>query len=286
MITYYIDMSKNAGLDKFASELAILPTILNDSLLDENHSMILTRIIKGVSSEKWRKACKKLNLSEWHAIPARGENSEWEEELELSQGKVIPVTPFREISGIITRSMFVSLLKRELKRITRTGGALSLISAVIINRDELAKNIGRENLNRIEALLASVLLSLLDSCDSIGFLRKGQFLCCLPGIGQLVSRNIAEQAQIKFVKELPSRLAKLAGNSGIGIECALGIVNILQGDNEEVKNLLKRASLALEMAIQRTPEHIYQESSAMQLENTTLVQSSEKQFLFFGSNRP
>lgn len=284
MIIYCTAMNKNERLDKLAQELETLDTLLEQPTEGDGESVILSRLLKGVSRETWLLASHKHRLKDWHAIPAIGEDEVWEDSLVLNNGDIVPVTPFREIHGLITRSMFTEVLKRELKRLARNGGALSLLSVGLADKDILERSYGSAVIGHLEALLASVFLSFMDLCDSAGILRKGQFLCCLFGMGQLAARSLAEKAQTEFTKKISSTMPELRLVAEAPVECAVGIVNIAQGENGNIKTIINRSSYALEMAQGRSGR-IFQESAASPLENPTLVQSSEKQFLFFGSSK-
>lgn len=279
-------MNKNASLDKLCHELTMLPGLLDETVLSEEQSVILARVVKGVSSEKLRQACQKSDMKYWHVIPARDEDADWEEPLRVSDDKFVPVTPFREINGVITAGMFSHVLARELARLSRNGGSFSLLSAAVLNPESLEEQYGQKLVSCLEALLASVMMDHLETCDTIGLLRKGQFLCSLPGLGQLAARNLAEKIQFDFIAQSRPIFMQSNGQGASPAECAIGIVNLLQGECPPVKSLIKRSSAALEIAQLRNGTHIHQESAVTPLENTTLVQSSEKQFLFFGSNAP
>lgn len=284
MIISCTAMNKNERLDQLARELESLDALLQQPLDGEGKSVILSRLLKGVSPETWLLTRRKNRLKDWHAIPANGMADSWEDGLVLSNGDEVPVTPFREIHGIITKHMFMEALGEELKRLSRNGGALSLLSVGLVGADHLEKAYGAATLGYLEALLASVFLSFMDLCDCMGIMRKGQFLCCLFGLGQLAARSLAEKAQTEFMKKISTTMPDFTPVSEVPVQCAVGIVNISQGEDGNAKTLINRSSIALEMAIGRVG-HIFQESAASPLDNATLVQSSEKQFLFFGSSK-
>lgn len=144
--------------------------------------------------------------------------------------------------------------------------------------------LGEGTAAKLESILGLTLLSLLDDCDSLGILRQGQFICSLPGIGQLAARNFAEKCRDAFEDAARPFFPTGGISAGQSAGCSIGIVNILQGENATAAVLLKRVKAALELALSRDVGHIYQETALTPLENTTLVQSSEKRFLFFGGD--
>lgn len=275
-------MSKNTSSENLAWELAALPRALESvKLAKTSQAVILARLVRGLSTESWQKACEGEPLSQWHAleVPAESENDEELEELQSAYKNGLPVSPFREVEGALTRSMFISLLQRELLRLSRTGGSLSLISASVVDRRSLVQKLGESSTCRLEALLGRTLLSRMDACDALGLIRKGNFVCSLPGLGQLAARNFAETAQAAF-----QDTGRTMFGEQENLTCAFGIVNILQGESCSPADLLKRARATLEVAQRKQSGHIHQEAAIAPFEGTTLVHSSEKRFLFFGGD--
>lgn len=278
-------MSKNAGRENSELDFSTLVGEMEKDATPGSKrpaGVVLARLISGLTREEAKKHLEKSNQKGWQVIPlaSRTEVGDWEE---WTNAADVPITPFRETYGILTSSMFFQLIQRELLRMKRGGGCLSVVGAGLQDRERVASDFGETAANALEALLGSVILSRLDKCDSVGVLRRGQYLCCLPGMGQLAARDFAETVQKTFGDAASEYVAK-SGKSDLKAICALGIVNVLQGDNSEATALLNRARQALEMAFTKSGNRIHQENSFAPLENTTLVHSSEKKFLFFGGN--
>lgn len=281
MITLYTDMSKNVGPDTLARELAAMTDAIRDARSDGDAKVLLGRLISGISLEKWQSASNEHQLSSWHAFPADVLSEADLEEMEGNNGD-LPVSPFRESGGALTREMFLRLLKRELSHLNRTGGDMSILGIAITDHKRLLTAIGAGAVARLESVLGLTVLSMLEGCDSMGLLRKGQYVCSLPGYGQLAARNFAEKCQLAFCEAARPFFPSGGISAGTGPDCAIGIISIAQGDKPTARDLLKRAKSSLEIALDKPENHIYQESSALPSENTTLVQSNEKRFLFFG----
>lgn len=276
-------MSKNAELEDLSREIAEMPQALRDAAFESGgEAVILARMVNGLSTESWREASRAYSLEKWHAFPIAGEDAAclpaW------NGGNALSVSPFREVRGALTFAMFSKLLGRELTRINRNGGCLTLIGACLTERRRLETALGEGTAARLEAMLGLTILSMLEDCDSLGVLRQGQFICSLPGIGQLAARNFAEKCRDAFEDAARPFFPTGGISAGQSAGCSIGIVNILQGEKATAAVLLKRVKAALELALSRDEGHIYQETALTPLENTTLVQSSEKRFLFFGGD--
>ena len=265
-----------------ANEIAAIPEAIRNARGNkEDGNILLARLIPGLSVEKWRDATHSNILTHWHAFPVEAITEEDLEEMEKHTNELC-LSPFREAGGALTKDMFVSLLKRELSRFNRTGGDLSLLCVAITDRNRLLTAIGSGAVSRLEAILGVTILSLMENCDSMGVLKKGYYICTLPGFGQLAARNFAEKCQLAFEEAARPFFPSGGISAGNGADCAVGIINILQGEKTTARELLKRAKSSLEIAMERSANHIYQESTALPVENATLVQSNEKRFLFFG----
>lgn len=256
-----------------------MPEVLEGACLPRSsRAVILARMVRGLTAEGWAAASENGQLSQWQALPLPDEeenDAELENVREIAaQG--LPVTPFREVAGALYRSTFVNLLQRELLRLSRNGGSLSLISASLADRRAVAEREGEAAACRLEALLGRTLLSRMDSCDALGLTRRGVFICSLPGLGQLAARRFAETARDAF--------NDAADPAGAGVSCAMGIVNVLQGEACAPSDLLRRARATLDVALRKQEGYIHQEAAMAPFEGTTLVHSSEKRFLFFGGD--
>lgn len=278
-------MRKNTRSEKLVQELAAMPQALKGASLSANgDAVILARLVQGLSCESWRAACEDLPLNQWHALPVHSDTAQEEDALDAASSRLLPITPFREVAGALTPSAFMQLLQRELVRLSRNGGSLSLVSAALADHSGVVAALGEVTASRLEATLGSVLLGQMDACDALGLVRHGVFICSLPGLGQLAARRFAEKAQEDFTAEARPFFPGGGINAGNAIGCALGIVNILQGEACAPAELIRRARSTLDIAMRKSTGHIHQEAAMAPFEGTTLVHSSEKRFLFFGGD--
>lgn len=276
-------MNKNAEREDLAKEIAVMPQALEFARKSaDGTTVILARLIKGLSLEKWDQACINWSLDKWHAFPV--EEDQKGSEKNADKNTDLSISPFRDVRGALTIRMFEKLLNRELKRLERNGGCLTLLGIGILDKNRIATALGDTTVKRLEDLLGNIILSLLESCDSLGITKEGQFLCSLPGVGQLAARNFAEKCQSAFVEAARPYFPSGGISAGKGADCAIGIINILQGERAQSGDIIRRAKKTLDVALSRQEGYIHQETSFTPLEKTTLVHSREKQFLFFGGD--
>lgn len=276
-------MNKNAKRENLAEEIAVIPKALEFAQnSNDGTSVILARLVRDVSLDKWDQACRNWPLSQWYAFPVDEEISG--KEMKTGTKSEMAISPFRDVHGALTVMMFEKLLVRELKRLERNGGSLSLMGIAISDRKRLVTALGEGTVKRLENILGQTILSMLETCDSLGVMKEGQFICSLPGLGQLATRNLAEKCQLAFDEAARPYFPTGGISAGQSAKCAIGIVNILQGEHVQSADLIKRAKKTLEVAQSRDDGYIHQETSYTPLEKTTLVHSREKQFLFFGGD--
>lgn len=279
-------MSKNKGPKSLAQELTDLPAALDTAQTPQNgESVILARMVSGLTCAGWKEVCQTGPFTQWFALPVAVAQDAPEdvEMLQANSAQLLPVSPFREVRGALTKSMFISLLKRELLRIARNNGSLSLVAATLANRREITAALGETAVQKLDSLLGTTLLDHMEACDALGLSRKGVFICSLPGVGQLAARHFAESSQEAF-NEVARPLCPDSINGAAGCSCAIGIVNIMQGESCAANDLMRRARIALEAALLKPGANIHQEAPLAPFEGTTLVHSSEKRFLFFGGD--
>lgn len=280
-------MSKNTGPEELAGDLEALNGALEAAASpDKTEAIILARIVRGMSRDDWEYLRGNPAAASWQAFPLR-ESEDRDGILDdgLGADSFLAVSPFREARGVLNAGTFHSQINSELARLGRNGGCMSIVGASLADRKSLATSLGEGSVRRLDAILGEVLLSMLDCCDSLGFLRKGGFACCLPGLGQLGARHFAEKAQTAFEDAARPFFPTGGINAGNYATCALGIVNLMQGEKSDGRDLLKRARTTLELALAKNNGHIHQETTFTPLDGATLVQSNEKRFLFFGGDQ-
>lgn len=278
-------MSKNAIPENLTQQLSEIPRAITQNANANGEAVIMARMIEGVDIDQIKQTCDKNLLAGWQLFPVKNTSKEFSE-LDMGLKTSLPISPFREARAILSPRMFGALLKRELLRVARSGSSLSLVCAQLINRRNILVELGENILSSLDGLLAEIIANKMEACDSLGMIKNGQLLCCLPGFGQLASRAFSESVKSDFIEQANKKIPEEDLQKSIYIGCAFGIVNLIQGETCTVKALLTRARLSIEFALNKDGTNIHQESAQTPLDNATLVQSSEKRFLFFGGERP
>ncbi|MDE5878737.1 MAG: GGDEF domain-containing protein [Desulfovibrio sp.] len=247
-------------------------------------ALLVARVVRGFSREGWQEFCRAYPLSQWYALPVPDEVATGVRVADLRADPACATRPGPGdvLLGALGSSMFVAQLERELLRLGRHGGGLSLVAVALAERRRLTTALGEGTVARLERLLGETLQGMLEACDSLGSAGKGRYVLLLPGMGQLRTRRFAEAIQAAFAEAARPFFPTGGITAGSGAACALGVIHIGQERGPQAKELLGRAEAALDAALSQDEGFIHQETSGFQA--PTLVHSGEKRFLFFGGD--
>ncbi len=250
---------KTETFDELANQLRSLD-IASGS---DGKGMLVARYVAHLSPSDWQEFRRTFPGSSWGALPV-------DAPIVGKFGDMTPETWGPQLLLTLSAEAFAVQIKRELARLARIGGELSIVGALPI-----APKANEGQLEKLMTLLGDTLQDNLEICDSLGLTKMGHPAMLLLGAGQFRARNLAESIQKDFAKKA-SRICK-------GACCALGIVGMCQGEKLEAQDLLERLATSLEKA-KEEKGHIFQIAPESLDSRSTLVHSSEKRFLFFGGD--
>ncbi|WP_297849022.1 GGDEF domain-containing protein [uncultured Desulfovibrio sp.] len=278
-------MSKHAEFESLARELRTLREHAACDAAEEqaDNAMLVVRLVRGLSRQRWQDFCRAFPLSQWCAMPMPDAAPEAHvADLRADAQQQAPLVMPEALVGTLSAELLMAQLQRELLRQARSGGNLSLLCAALSERRRLCVALGEGTVKRLERLLAESLRDKLEACDSMGDLGHGRYMALLPGLGQLKARCLAERLQADFAEQARPLFPTGGISAGAGAQCALGVVCVGRGEQQDASDLMDKAAAALNVALEQEAGHIQQEVSTPLGDRTTLVHSSEKRFLFFG----
>ena len=133
-------MSNNAEFDALARELrALREEGCGDAVPRTREAMLVVRLVRGLSRQRWQEFCRAFPLSQWCALPVPGASPEGRvADLRSDvQPPMPPDMPPDALIGALSAELFAAQLSRELLRLARNGGGLSLILAALSERRRL-----------------------------------------------------------------------------------------------------------------------------------------------------
>lgn len=300
--------SRNADFELLTRELRALRLLMEqDEPPATPQDILVMRRVSGLPLKRWGEFCRRFPLSRWCALPLPEEMGK---NLDIALADVcpdmrrdgqpsLPKPPdfMNVLASMLSREMLHQQLERELQRLERNGGQLTLVCGTLQTshldaspgispeRPPVASSANEDSPALLlgERLLYETLRQRLDACDSIGNLEKGALLAILPGYGLLRGRLLAERARTAFRLRCKGLVL---GKPGViapftQAGCAFGIVTVTQSEHPKANALLQRARQALARA-RESKDHLYEDTGAPLAERATLVHSQEKRFLFFG----
>lgn len=248
-----------------------------------NDSLLLARFVKNLSKKDWQEFCRSYPHTQWYAIEVQEDLENTLRIADIPDNNAQSAADSAMIVVALQSEMFVTQLKKELMRLSRSGGSLCLISAGIVENEELKTMLERKPAMQMERALYDSMCGIIEACDSLGSITPGKYIALLPGIGQLKARRIAHQLQSTFSEYAQSMMAAedMAATQAAPL-CAVGILNIVHDSRLRASKLFSQACDALEKALLMGAPRINQVFSNEVWDEATLVHSNEKRFLFFG----
>ena len=177
-------MSNNADFESLARELRALRESGNtDEESRSRETMLVMRLVRGFSSQRWQEFCRLFPLSQWCALPVADvlPSARLADLGPDVQAHHLPEIPTSALAMALNAELFTSQLSRELLRLSRSGGDLSLLCTSVLPS---AAGDGQE---KLEQVLAASLRLCLEACDSMGSLRRGRYAAILPGMGRILT---------------------------------------------------------------------------------------------------
>lgn len=262
-------MSSNADFDALLEELRNLRDAREN---DGDPGLLIMRRVRELSPETWERFRQRYPNSRWGALPLDDSRlvRTLSAVLERSAADICPdACPPPPTGEVLTRllsfNLFHAQLERDLLRLQRNGGQLSLVCMALTGEARAS-----EGSTEAIARLAELTARLMESCDTLGAMPDKGLLLVLPGVGPLRARSLAVRLRESYL-----------AHDGQTHTCGFGVLGLAQPMEMTADALLERIPPLLERACAR-PETVESETLRPKGQPDTLVQSQEKRFLFFG----
>ncbi|MBQ9536903.1 MAG: hypothetical protein IJU79_03830 [Desulfovibrionaceae bacterium] len=253
-------MNKTINFKALAAELAAL----EQQGKGHGEDLLIARVLHNMSPKRWEEFCQAYPASNWGAIPVSSlPVTHMADDAQIQANSLLE----DELRYAICAEKFVEQVERELLRMQRVGGELSVLATCIASPCPSTHQ-------DLDQALAQLLQANLEPCDSMAPDTEGNPLLLLPGTGPVRSRHLAEQIQ----KDYARTVAHLDAQATL----LIGLVSIAQGEKVAAQALVDKAHTALKKA-RTARNHLHQIGPEALDERSTLVHSDEKRFLFFGA---
>ncbi len=263
-------MNSNADFDDLLTELRELRDAAQAT--GGEPELLVLRRVHGMTPERWRAFRQRFPNSRWGALPLN--DSAVTQALSSLMDKTSDLCPdacppLRASDHVLARmlcsELFRAQMERDLQRLQRSGGQLSLICMDLTDEARAGARC-----THIMVQLADMAAQSLDACDTLGALPERGIALMLPGIGPLRAKALAMRLRERHLQE-----------SRAEDTCGFAVLSLAQPARITVKDLLERIPPLLDRARART-DSVHFEAVNTTGQPDTLVQSQEKRFLFFG----
>ncbi len=241
--------------------------------------MALLRLVPGLSLDQWPTLSENLGLKDWLAVPLAGDDAPFLEQLGRTLEDLAFQTEHDPLTGLPNRRAFDRTMDREVERARRAGISLTVAVLDLDNFKRLNDTWGHPCGD--EALLetARILLTGIRRYDLAARIGGEEFALVFPETGMTRAGGILE----RILDSL--RQVRLGCGQGMRLTASVGLA-CTKGRGERCPaDLMEAADKALYSAKAEGKDRIV---AAPLLDlaapvRATLVEASEKRFLFTGS---
>ncbi len=283
-------VSSRPNADTDAVSLPVQPCVMDSpeeamtnssGVSDAPPILAVTRLFQGLDADTWRDIAERHQLEGWLPVELSRDSCtnlrEWQRTIEemARQRDTDPLT------GLPNRRAFTRHLEAELERTRRGRGDLSLVILDIDHFKSVNDNYGHPCGDEVLLRLASQLQTSVRLYDLAARIGGEEFAIVLPGASALKAQALCERILQRFA----STGMDCPGVPPFHVTFSGGIATCTTGVTCPASLLVDRADKALYEAKQagRNRIYVHRKPGITHPERSTLVESSEKQFLFSGN---
>ena len=262
-------------------ELQKLVKVLSDKVDkpdSKKSSVLLARLVEGISADEWLCLSQQQNLHSWLALPLEENAADAVNALSDTLDKLVFQRDHDSLTGLANRRYFERFLDTEMERASRTNGSLSLIILDLDHFKRVNDSYGHLCGDMVLQKLGSFLKRSQRSYDLAARYGGEEFAVILPGISFTRAKVTAQRLLSKFCEmefkydaHEPFRMTFSAGVAGVSPKT---------GYNFTQDQLIKMADDALYSAKRQGRNRVEVSEGAVEAITDTMVMAEEKQFLF------
>lgn len=268
-------------VQEFRAELSRVAGLLSKELTclgDGDNSVLIGRMVQGLSKEQWEKLARDSNLASWIAIPLHAEASNSMGSITAMLDQLVYQRDHDALTGLANRRYFDNYIEIELKRAKRNNTPLSLVILDLDNFKGINDTYGHQCGDKVLQEIGNFLLGGHRSFELVARLGGDEFAVVLPGSNCWITRNMLERVGTEIAAhsmkcdEAPEfRVHFSAGVASVGPDMGY----------TAVEELFKRADTALYEAKHKGKNQVCIMAEAQgHSPSDCMVLSHEKKFLF------
>lgn len=242
----------------------------------------ITRLCRDLPLEEWQKLTANPEFEQWLALPLNGEAYPHLLHLQQRLENLSYQSEHDPLTELHNRRAFERILKLELQRATRQGSYLSLAVLDLDDFKSINDTYGHPCGDEVLVALAETLIRNKRTYDLAARLGGEEFALILPGAGPSKAKEMVQRI-LKVFGALPILCSGC--DSAINVTFSAGVAATRAKVPIKATELMTLADKALYLAKEQGKNTVTVQRAPKELElpQTTMVRSEEKQFLFTGS---
>lgn len=242
--------------------------------------LALLRLAPGLTLEEWSPLAEALGLKDWLAVPLCGDETPFLEQLGRTLEELAFQTEHDPLTGLPNRRAFDRTMDREMERARRAGVSLSVAILDLDNFKRLNDTHGHPCGDEALVETARILLTGIRRYDLAARIGGEEFALVFPETGMTRAGQILE----RILESL--RGARLGcGADAVRLTASVGLACTKGRGDRSPADILEAADKALYQAKGEGKDRVVA-APLLDLASpakATLVEASEKRFLFTGS---
>ncbi|GFM35397.1 GGDEF domain-containing protein [Desulfovibrio psychrotolerans] len=253
-------------------------------LKDENCSqqtlVAITRIVPGLTGEKWDELAAAHGLGDWMALGLDATSCANLLRLQKALEELTHQTEHDALTGLANRRAFTRHMRMEMERVERSNGQVSIAVLDIDDFKQVNDTYGHACGDEVLRVLAQVMRENIRAYDVAARIGGEEFALILPGAAALSAKALVE----RMLEAFRTRSFLCPPSPPFHCTFSCGVSCIRSKSLISSNKLLELADMALyeAKAHGKNRVHVARQQEAS-FDRSTMVHSNEKQFLFSGT---
>ncbi|MGE4293413.1 MAG: GGDEF domain-containing protein [Desulfovibrio sp.] len=248
--------------------------------LDARTNLGVFRLFSGITLQQWRSIARRLELKGWLTLPIDRDIYPHLTVLQESLDELSYQSDHDALTGLANRRAFDRVLDLEMERAARAENALSLAVIDLDDFKRINDTHGHVAGDEVLVRLARIISGNKRRYDLAARIGGEEFAIVLPGIGQVRSAKVVERIRCDLLESGFSA----PGSGSFQVSCSAGIASYRGTARLSPREFFELADKALYAAKNsgKNRTELAPMPDIEQASRPSLVQASEKRFLFTG----
>ncbi|MDL2306748.1 GGDEF domain-containing protein [Desulfovibrio sp. OttesenSCG-928-C06] len=266
---------------EFRAELSRVASLLSSEItpaVNSTGSVLVGRMVQGLSKEQWETLAHDNNLASWIAIPLHAEASVSMGSITAMLDQLVYQRDHDALTGLANRRYFDNYIEIELKRARRNNTPLSLVLLDLDDFKRINDSMGHQCGDKVLREIGGFLQAGHRSFEMVARIGGDEFAIVLPGSNCWVTRNMLE----RVCSDIAAHAIRCDDSPEFNVNFSAGVASVGPDTGyTSPDELFKRADAALYDAKRKGKNQVCIMAEAQgRSPSDCMVLSHEKKFLF------